>query len=70
MDHDVVHIDLSAKPVWYRNVHPKGLVPALKHRAEIHTESLDICKLTENLIAQGYEVSDIVMSMWHLAVRL
>lgn len=41
------HIDLAAKPSWYRSVNPRGLVPALEHNGAVHTESLDICRVVE-----------------------
>lgn len=41
---DLIHIDLSSKPDWYRSINPRGLVPAVLHDATTHVESLDICR--------------------------
>lgn len=39
----LVHIDLSAKPSWFRRINPAGLVPAVQDAAgAVHTESADI----------------------------
>ncbi len=40
----LVHIDLSSKPSWYRQVNPRGLVPAVEYKGAVHVESLDICR--------------------------
>lgn len=45
---ELVNVDLSDKPAWYRRVHPGGLVPALVHGQETHIESLDICRRAKN----------------------
>lgn len=39
---DLVHIDLSSKPSWFRSINPAGLVPAVRHNAHTVTESLGI----------------------------
>lgn len=44
VQHELVHIDLSAKPAWYSSVNSRGLVPALYHKGEYVTESVDVCK--------------------------
>lgn len=44
MPFGLVHIDLSDKPGWYRQLNPRGLVPAIKYRGDVIVESLDICK--------------------------
>lgn len=31
----LVHVDLARKPVWYRSVNPRGLVPAVQHKGEV-----------------------------------
>jgi glutathione S-transferase len=41
---DMVQIDLSAKPAWYRRVNPRGLVPALQHAGGTVVESMDILR--------------------------
>lgn len=38
----LVHIDLSKKPAWYRSINPASLVPAVLHKGTVITESLDI----------------------------
>ena len=40
----LVHIDLSAKPGWYRRINSRGLVPAVQHNGTVHVESADICR--------------------------
>lgn len=47
MPFHLCHIDLAAKPAWYRGVNPRGLVPALEHDGIVHTESLDICRFVD-----------------------
>eukprot|EP01024_Parvocaulis_polyphysoides_P023768 TRINITY_DN21929_c0_g1_i2.p3 TRINITY_DN21929_c0_g1~~TRINITY_DN21929_c0_g1_i2.p3 ORF type:complete len:110 (-),score=7.32 TRINITY_DN21929_c0_g1_i2:1010-1339(-) len=45
----MVHVDLYRKPLWYGQVNPKGLVPALVMNQQTYIESIDICKqLSEN----------------------
>lgn len=44
---ELVHVDLSAKPGWFRRVHPQALVPALVHNGAAHIESVDICSWLE-----------------------
>lgn len=44
MPFQLVHIDLSSKPAWYRRVNPRGLVPAVQHDGQVHVESADICR--------------------------
>jgi len=42
---EMVHVDLSNKPPWFRQVNPRGLVPALEvPGGTILVESLAICK--------------------------
>ncbi|GAB4819386.1 hypothetical protein N2152v2_006432 [Parachlorella kessleri] len=41
---NLVHVDLSCKPTWYRQVNPRGLVPAVEYKGAVHVESLDICR--------------------------
>lgn len=40
----LVHVDLSSKPAWFRRVNPRGLVPAVQHGGEVLVESADICR--------------------------
>ncbi|KAI8105338.1 hypothetical protein M9435_000505 [Picochlorum sp. BPE23] len=40
----MVHVDLSNKPDWYYGVNPRGLVPAVSHRGNVMTESMDLCR--------------------------
>jgi hypothetical protein len=41
---ELVQVDLSDKPSWYRAVNPQGLVPAVVHQGEARAESLDLCR--------------------------
>ncbi|WIA08730.1 hypothetical protein OEZ85_008154 [Tetradesmus obliquus] len=41
---ELVQVDLSDKPAWYRAVNPRGLVPAVVHQGEACAESLDLCR--------------------------
>ena len=41
---DLVNVDLSLKPRWYKELNPAGLVPAVEWRGHVQTESLDICR--------------------------
>lgn len=43
LPHDIVNINLMAKPEWYLNIHPEGKVPALLDGDKVIVESLDIC---------------------------
>lgn len=45
--HEVVAIDLSRKPSWYRSVNPRMLVPALRWEGKVVVESLAICKFVD-----------------------
>jgi hypothetical protein len=38
----LVHVDLSRKPSWFREVSPRGLVPTVLHSGAVHIESMDI----------------------------
>ena len=38
----LVHVDLSNKPPWFREVSPRGLVPTVLHDGKVHIESMDI----------------------------
>jgi glutathione S-transferase len=49
----LVHIDLSAKPAWYRAITPRGLVPALQHNGQVHLESADICRWLDGAFDSG-----------------
>lgn len=40
----LVQIDLSDKPRWYRSINSSGLVPAVEYDGAFHTESMDICR--------------------------
>ncbi|KAK9867166.1 hypothetical protein WJX84_010666 [Apatococcus fuscideae] len=40
----LVQVDLSDKPRWYRSVNSSGLVPAIEHKGTFHTESMGICR--------------------------
>ena len=44
LEFDVVHVDLSNKPRWYRQVNPAGLVPAVTQGNATLLESMDICR--------------------------
>jgi glutathione S-transferase len=44
LEFEAVHVDLSNKPKWYKNVNPRGLVPAVTWGDSTLLESLDICK--------------------------
>ena len=48
----LVQIDLSDKPRWYRTVNSSGLVPAVEHDGTFHTESMDICRWASRRIRQ------------------
>jgi glutathione S-transferase len=41
---ELVQVDLSDKPSWYRAINPRGLVPAVVHQGEAGVESLDLCR--------------------------
>lgn len=41
---DLVQVDLSKKPGWYRSVNPRGLVPAVAWRGQTVVESVDIVR--------------------------
>jgi glutathione S-transferase len=41
---DLIHVNLSAKPSWFRAVNPAGLVPAVRSNGKTVTESLDILR--------------------------
>eukprot|EP00878_Enallax_costatus_P006528 GHUV01006845.1.p1 GENE.GHUV01006845.1~~GHUV01006845.1.p1 ORF type:complete len:263 (+),score=84.88 GHUV01006845.1:201-989(+) len=41
---DLVQVDLSDKPRWYRSINAQGLVPAVTYKGANYTESLDICR--------------------------
>ena len=40
----VVQVDLSNKPGWYRSINPQTLVPSLVADGETVVESIDICR--------------------------
>lgn len=44
MPFELVQVDLSDKPSWYRAVNPRGLVPAVVHQGEACAESLELCR--------------------------
>ena len=45
LDFDLVQVDLSAKPGWYRSeVNPRGLVPAARWQGRSVVESVDIVR--------------------------
>jgi len=48
-DFELVHLDLSSKPDWYREVNPRGLVPAVEFVASgrVEVESIDLCRLLD-----------------------
>ncbi|GBF91968.1 hypothetical protein Rsub_04692 [Raphidocelis subcapitata] len=41
---DLVQVDLSSKPAWFRKVNPRGLVPAVQWRGATVVESVDIVR--------------------------
>ena len=41
---DLVQVDLSAKPGWFRAVNARGLVPAVQWRGRTVVESVDIVR--------------------------
>jgi len=41
---DLVQIDLSSKPPFFRCVNPRGLVPAVQYRGETVVESIDVVR--------------------------
>lgn len=43
LDFQLVHVDLSEKPLWF-NALGSGLVPVVELDGIVHTESLDICR--------------------------
>jgi hypothetical protein len=49
LDFDLVHVDLSRKPNWYRNINPWSLVPAITYQGDTYTESADICRCVRDL---------------------
>lgn len=44
VDFQLVHVDLSDKPHWFRGLGSGGLVPLVQHDGTFHRESLDICR--------------------------
>lgn len=42
--HILVHVDLSRKPPWYKDLNPRGLVPCVVYRNQCMIESEDICR--------------------------
>ncbi|KAK9855133.1 hypothetical protein WJX84_007344 [Apatococcus fuscideae] len=44
----LVQIDLSDKPRWYRTVNSSSLVPAIEYDGTFYTESMDICRWIDN----------------------
>mmetsp|Transcript_5642 Transcript_5642/g.15788 ORF Transcript_5642/g.15788 Transcript_5642/m.15788 type:complete len:130 (-) Transcript_5642:75-464(-) len=49
LDFELVHVDLGAKPSWYKRVNPRGLVPAVEFTdtGNVEVESIDLCKLLD-----------------------
>ena len=41
---EIVQVDLSNKPGWYRSIHPQTLVPSLVAGGQTVVESVDICR--------------------------
>ena len=41
---ELVQVDLSNKPAWYRSINPQTLVPSLVVNGETVVESIDICR--------------------------
>ena len=50
---DLEHIDLAAKPAWFFEVNPRGLVPALQHANGVEVESLDILRWVDRHVDTG-----------------
>ena len=44
MPFDLVQVDLSDKPSWYRSVNGRGLVPAVQWQGQTVVESIDIVR--------------------------
>lgn len=44
LDYNLIQIDLSSKPSWFRQINTSGLVPAVEYDGKIFTESSDICR--------------------------
>eukprot|EP00882_Tetradesmus_deserticola_P033215 GHRQ01037923.1.p2 GENE.GHRQ01037923.1~~GHRQ01037923.1.p2 ORF type:complete len:105 (+),score=22.13 GHRQ01037923.1:818-1132(+) len=50
---ELVQVELSNKPSWYRGVNPRGLVPAVVHEGKARTESLDLCRCGGGALSQA-----------------
>lgn len=55
----LVHVDLSRKPSWFREVSPRGLVPTVLHDGQVHVESMDIVEWLLKDTVQNPAVSSI-----------
>lgn len=60
VEHELVHVDLSCKPAWYRGLNPRGLVPCVAYQNEIIIESEDICRLSPStpIVCNNYNPPD------------
>ena len=47
----LVHVDLSNKPRFYKQVNPRGLVPCLAYQGDVITESEDICRCAPDTLS-------------------
>eukprot|EP00879_Flechtneria_rotunda_P032221 GHRR01035391.1.p1 GENE.GHRR01035391.1~~GHRR01035391.1.p1 ORF type:complete len:224 (+),score=70.70 GHRR01035391.1:62-733(+) len=48
---ELVQVDLSDKPGWYRTLNPQGLVPAVVYQNRSYVESLNICRWLDETFA-------------------
>jgi hypothetical protein len=64
---DLVQVDLSAKPGWYRSVNGRGLVPAVQWQGETTIESVDIVRWGG--LARGFGVQWCESATHHAEAR-
>lgn len=60
--HTLVHVDLSAKPTWYKRLNPRGLVPCVAYKSEVIIESEDICRSHPHLCTLHSHVCSFTMT--------
>ncbi len=57
----LVHVDLSKKPAWFREVSPNMLVPTVLHDGKVHVESMDILQwLLNDTVRSTSTISECV----------
>jgi hypothetical protein len=75
VEHTMVHVDLSNKPPFYRQLNPLGLVPCAAFQGQVICESEDICRHGPVFsILSGCQVvpvihTCVVYSSWDVLVK-